>query len=95
MSNATIVSIIYVLVIMGLFFLIIFLPERKRKKNYGNMMSSLRVNDEVLTRGGIIGKVINIQDKFVIIQTGPDQTKIKIIKAAVEKIMNKKIEENK
>lgn len=95
MSNATIVSIIYVLVIMGLFFLIIFLPERKRKKKYGDMMSSLRVNDEILTRGGIIGKVINIQDKFVIIQTGPDQTKIKIIKAAVEKIMNKKIEENK
>lgn len=95
MSNATIVSIIYVLVIMGLFFLIIFLPERKRKKNYGNMMSSLRVNDEILTRGGIIGKVINIQDNFIIIQTGPDQTKIKIIKAAVEKIMKKKIEENK
>lgn len=91
--NPTVISVIYVLVIMGLFFLIIFLPEKKRKKKYGDMMNSLRVNDEILTRGGIIGKVINIQDKFVIIQSGPDKVKIKILKAAVDKIMNKEIEE--
>lgn len=93
--NATVISVIYVLVIMGLFFMIIFLPEKKRKKKYSEMMNNLRVNDEILTRGGIVGKVINIQDNFVIIQSGPDKAKIKILKAAVEKILNKEIEEKK
>ena len=70
----------------GAFLVVIILPERKRKKKYSEMMKSLKVNDDIVTIGGIIGKVINIQDEYVIIQSGPDKTKLKFTKASIASV---------
>lgn len=68
------------------------------------MLESLKVNDEVITKGGIIGKVVNIQDKNITLQTGPDRVRIKLDKTGVLNILSepksqenssKKIEEKK
>lgn len=72
--------IIFMLVVV---YLIILVPEGRRKKQYKSMLDSLKVNDEIMTKGGIIGKIINIQDRFVIIQTGPEKVKIKLDKSGV------------
>ena len=50
---ATLLPLVAMFAIM--YFLLI-LPEKKRTKKYNTMLSELKVNDEVLTRGGIIGK---------------------------------------
>ncbi|AZV58143.1 MULTISPECIES: preprotein translocase subunit YajC [unclassified Clostridium] len=92
------------LFIVVIFYLLIFLPESKRKKKYNAMLESLKVNDEVMTKGGIIGKVVNIQDRNITIQTGPDRVRIKLDKTGVLNILSepksqenssKKIEEKK
>jgi preprotein translocase subunit YajC len=70
----------------------IIFPERKRKKKFSEMMTTLKVNDDVITSGGIMGKVINIQDNFVIIQSGPDKARIKVLKKAINSISNNKAE---
>jgi preprotein translocase subunit YajC len=81
------------ILMLGLFYLIIFVPESKRKKKFAAMLNGLKVNDEVMTRGGILGKIVNIQDNFLILQTGPDRTKIKIDKNGISSVMNKTVEE--
>ncbi len=91
MSSA-VVTIIYVVIIFGFMFLMIILPEKKRKKKFSEMMNTLKVNDDVVTSGGIVGKVTNIQDDFVIIQSGPDKARIKILKKAISGITNVKVE---
>lgn len=83
------------LFMIGLFYLFIFLPESKRKKKYSNLLNSLKVNDEIMTRGGIIGKLINIQDKYVILETGPDRARIKLDKNGISHVLNTPSEENK
>lgn len=93
--SPAILLVIYIVVIFGFFFLVIILPERKRKKQFSEMMKNLKVNDEVVTRGGIIGKVINLQDNFIILQSGPDKARIKILKSAINNIVKKEIEQNK
>ncbi|WML35764.1 preprotein translocase subunit YajC [Clostridium sp. OS1-26] len=94
---------------IALFYLIIFVPEGKRKKKYRAMLDNLKVNDEVMTKGGIVGKIINVQDRFVILQTGPDKVKIKLDKTGVLNLLsevepyessnknedNKKVDNNK
>jgi preprotein translocase subunit YajC len=90
--NSTIIMIIYFVIILGFSFLLIILPDKKRKKKFAEMMNTLKVNDEIVTTGGIIGKVTNIQDDFVIIQSGPDKARIKILKRAVSSIVNNKAE---
>ncbi|HEY5563320.1 MAG TPA: preprotein translocase subunit YajC [Clostridiaceae bacterium] len=74
--------------VIVVFYLLILIPDNRRKKKYNNMLSSLKVNDEILTRGGIIGKIINIQDDNIIFQTGPDKVKIKISKSAIGSVLN-------
>lgn len=83
------------ILMIGLFYLFIFVPENKRKKKYSNMLNNLKVNDEVMSRGGIIGKLINIQDKYVILETGPDRVRIKLDKNGIAQVLNSTSEENK
>ncbi|WP_026884382.1 preprotein translocase subunit YajC [Clostridium akagii] len=91
--SSTVITIIYVAIIFGFTFLMIIFPERKRKKKFSEMMNTLKVNDDVVTTGGIVGKVTNIQDDFVIIQSGPDKARIKILKKAISNITTTKIAE--
>ena len=44
----------------------------------------LEVGDEVITRGGIIGRVVNLKDDYVMIETGSDRTKMRIARWAID-----------
>lgn len=84
MQTQAIMSLIVPFAIfMGVFYIFVILPDKKRKKQYGAMLDGLRVNDEVLTRGGIIGKISRIQDDFIIIESGPDKVKFKLSKNGI------------
>lgn len=83
------------ILMIALFYLFIFVPESKRKKKYSSMLGALKVNDEVMTRGGIIGKITNIQDKYVVMETGPDRMRIKLDKNGISHVLNSSTEENK
>lgn len=71
------------ILIFVVFYFMLVLPEKKRKKQYQEMLTSLKVNDEVLTRGGIMGKIVHLQEEFVILESGPDRTKIKVSKQGI------------
>lgn len=89
---ATLLSFV---LMIGLFYLIIFVPESRRKKKYNAMLNALKVNDEVVTKGGVIGKIVNIQDKFIILQSGPDKTRLKVDKFGVLSVFIESKEEVK
>ena len=74
---------IFLVVMLGLFYVMVFLPEKKRKKKYNEMLNSVSINDEIITRGGIIGKIVSIKEDYVIIQTGPDRVKIQVSKSGI------------
>ncbi|BDB02889.1 preprotein translocase subunit YajC [Clostridium botulinum] len=86
---------IFLVVMLGLFYVMVFLPEKKRKKKYNEMLNSISVNDEVITRGGIIGKIVNIKEDYVIIQTGPDRVKIQASKSGILDISKKREDTDK
>ena len=83
---ATILPLVAMFAIM--YFLLI-LPEKKRTKKYNTMLSELKVNDQVLTRGGIVGKIITIEDEQMVIQSGPDRVRFRITKNAIAQKLNK------
>ena len=65
------------------FYFILIVPEKKRKKKYGEMLNELQANDKIITRGGIIGKIIKVTDESVAIETSSDRTKLEITKQAI------------
>ncbi|EKY26200.1 preprotein translocase subunit YajC [Clostridium celatum] len=86
---ATLLPLIAMFAIM--YFLLI-LPEKKRSKKYNEMLSALKVNDEVLTRGGIVGKIITIEEDQMVIQSGPDRVRFRVTKNSIAQKLNKETE---
>ena len=72
--------------ILAMFLVMYFLflrPEKKRNMQYNEMLSNLQRNDEIITRGGVVGKIVSVDDENLVIATGPDKVKIKIAKNGV------------
>ncbi|KYH30112.1 MULTISPECIES: preprotein translocase subunit YajC [Clostridium] len=80
-------------IMLGLFYIIILVPERKRRKKYNDMLEGMKINDEILTRGGIIGKIVKLEDDFAIIESGPDRIRFKIKKNGIAAVLSEKLEE--
>mgnify|MGYP000913114894 CR=1 FL=1 len=84
----TLVQFSPIIFMLILCYLLILVPENKRKKKYNKMLNSLRVNDQIITKGGIIGKITNIEERDVILQTGPDKLKIRLDKTGILNLMS-------
>lgn len=74
---------VMILMIAILWFFLIR-PQSKRDKEVSKMRESLEVGDEVITRGGIIGRIVNLKDDYVMIETGSDRTKMRIARWAID-----------
>lgn len=81
--SVLLVNVVPFLLVFVIFYFLLILPEKKRKKKYQSMLDELKVNDEVLTRGGIIGKITHIDEKSVTLETSPAKTKIKFDKSGI------------
>lgn len=86
LSIASLLSMIipFALIILIFYFLIIR-PEKKRNKEMQEMLNNIQVADEVITTGGIIGRVLSVKEDTVLIETGSDRTKIRVMKSAIAK----------
>ena len=60
-------QIILMLAVFVIFWLVLILPEKKRKKKYQEMLQELKVNDEITTVGGVIGRIIALNDEEVVV----------------------------
>ncbi|NMB33079.1 MAG: preprotein translocase subunit YajC [Clostridium sp.] len=80
--SALIIPVAFVAV---MYFMVI-LPQKRRNKQHRQMIESLRVGDNIVTTGGIVGTVVNIKDDEVTLETGIEKTKIKFVRSAVVKI---------
>jgi len=78
--------ILYIGFFFAIMYLMIYLPQRKREKKVKEMLNSVEVGNEIITAGGIMGKVINIKDDEVTIETGAEKTKIKIKRWAIKEV---------
>lgn len=77
-------------VVLVIFYLLLILPEQRKQKKFKAMVESLSSGDEVLTRGGIYGKIVNIKDDYMIIESGAEKTRLKISRSAVGSVVSTK-----
>ena len=84
MGNFSYILMFVVLIVVFYFFLI--RPENKKKKKLEDMRNQLTVGDEITTIGGIIGKIVSIKEETMIIETGRDHTRIRLLKSAVRSV---------
>lgn len=82
--------ILQLALIIGIFWLIIIRPQQKRDKETQKMRTNVSEGDEIVTIGGIYGKVISQKEDILTIEVGADKVKLKIARWAVGKVENKK-----
>jgi len=80
------------IVIFAIFYFMIIRPQQKRERDRKNMLANLQEGDEVVTIGGIFGKILNLKDDVVTLDVG-DKIKIKVTRAAIGNVL-KKAEKN-
>jgi len=78
-------TVLLYVVILGVFYLLLIRPQKKKEKQIQEMRNSIKEGDEILTIGGIYGKVLNVKDETLTIEVGADKTKLKIAKWAIGK----------
>lgn len=76
------------LVIFGAFYFLLIRPQQKKQKAHAALVSSLSVGDEVMTAGGILGKVTNVTEHYAAIEIA-DGTTIKVQKASISQVVPK------
>ena len=80
------------LLMVGVFFVIfyflLFRPQQKRAKEHQNLLSKLATGDEVVTGGGLLGKVTDVGETFITLEIA-DGVRIKVQKTQITQLMPK------
>ena len=75
----------FILLIVLMYFLMIR-PQKKKDKQIKDMRNSLTVGDEIITIGGICGKIVKTKDETIVIQVGADKVKFEMMRWAVSSV---------
>jgi preprotein translocase subunit YajC len=67
---------------IGIFYFLLWRPQSKRRKEHQQLMSSLSNGDEVVTAGGIVGRITKVEDDFIKVQVASN-VEMRIQKSAV------------
>ena len=84
----TLMSFLPLIIIFVIFYFLLIRPQMKRAKEHKNLVASLGVGDEVVTNGGLLGKITKVGESFVTVELG-ENVKIKIQKHAIASVMPK------
>ena len=77
-----------ILLIVIMYFMLIR-PQKKRERQVNEMRSNLRVGDDIITIGGICGKIGKTKEDSIIIQVGADKLKFEMMRWSVSKVVDK------
>lgn len=86
MGNQLWITLAMLAVVVVVFYFFGIRPQRKQERAAAEMRNSLTVGDEITTIGGIIGKIVSIKEETMIIETGRDHTRIRLLKSAVRTV---------
>ncbi len=93
-ASSYIMTFVPLALILVFFYFFIIKPQKKQEKQDREMRDSLEIGDEIITNGGIVGIVTQIKDDTVVVETGGDRSKIRVMKWAIAKVVSDKDEEN-
>jgi len=76
--------IIMMLVMFAIFYFILIRPQVKKQKEHQSMLGKLGKGDEVITRGGLIGKITGVSDDGILVLELQEKVRVRVPRAYVE-----------
>jgi preprotein translocase subunit YajC len=87
-TSSQFAPVLMMVVFVGIFYFLLIRPQQKKAKDHQNMVSKLSAGDEVVTSGGILGRIIEVSDAFVTLEVA-DSVRLKIQKGQITSLMPK------
>ncbi|MDE0782151.1 MAG: preprotein translocase subunit YajC, partial [Planktomarina sp.] len=86
----TLGTFMFPLLIIGIFYMLVFRPQQKKMKEHQNMVSNLAKGDEVVTAGGMIGKVIKVKadSNEIEVELAKD-VRVRVVQATISDVRSK------
>lgn len=77
-------SMILLVAMIAVFYFIIIRPENKRKKQAETMRNSLKKGERITTIGGMVGRIVQVNDTTVVFETSEDRVRVEIAKWGIQ-----------
>ncbi len=84
----TLLGLMPLILMFAIFYFLLIRPQQKRAKEHKAMLDALKRGDEVVTSGGIHGKVTGVTDETVTLEIAPN-VRIKVAKPAIASVKKK------
>lgn len=81
-ATSALINFAPIIIIGAIFYVLIFLPMRRKQKKLETMIAALKNNDKVITTSGIYGTIVGVKERTFILKIA-DQAKIEISKSAI------------
>ncbi|MBA3498935.1 MAG: preprotein translocase subunit YajC [Deltaproteobacteria bacterium] len=86
--------IVMMLVMFAIFYFILIRPQVRKQKEHAAMLGKLGKGDEIITRGGIIGKITGVSDDGVMVVELQEKVRVRIPRAYIESKWEGKVPES-
>ena len=84
--NSTIITILPLILLIVVMYFLMIRPQKKRERETTAMRNSVQVGDEIVTIGGICGRIVKTKDETIVIQVGADKIKMEMMRWAVSSV---------
>ena len=89
-SNGQLVgNLLMMFAIFGAFYFFLIRPQKKKDKTIQSMRNNLQVGDEIVTIGGICGKIVKTKPETIVIQVGADKVKFEMMRWSISSVTRK------
>ena len=85
--NGTLTMLLPLVILLAVMYFLLIRPQKKREKEINAMRRGIQVGDEIITIGGICGKIVKTKEESLVIQVGADKVKFEIMRWAVSKVV--------
>ncbi|CRL09801.1 preprotein translocase subunit YajC [Phaeobacter italicus] len=89
MEGGAIAQFLPLILIFGIMYFLLIRPQQKKMKEHQNMVAALRRGDQVVTQGGVIGKVSKVKDDGELEVEIAEGVKIRVVKSTIAQVLSK------
>lgn len=89
-AQQLIMSVVLWVVVFAVFYFLLIRPQKKKDKELKQMRDSINVGDKVVTIGGLCATVAKVEEERVVLEVGPNRTKMPFEKWAIGTVTEKK-----
>lgn len=91
MTSSTMTLVLYLVVFIPIIYFLMIRPQQKQAKKRQALLNGIRVRDQIITAGGLYGKITKVKDNSVILLIA-DKVEVEVAKSGISSVQNRDID---